>query len=146
MLFIYLYLRSLAGRHAEAAENKGIVNYFIFPRFGLREWEGQIWLWKYKYKYEYKYDYKLKYKYNYKYRYKYKNNTDTNYLMFPRFGLREWEGSRESRFCRIALPLISGRQAGLPISNLSIFTNFKSLNFLKAFAIAVHIWGKMPSY
>ena len=40
--------------------------------------------------------------------------------MFPRFGLREWEGSREIRFCRIALPLISGRQAGLPISNPSI--------------------------
>ena len=80
MLFIYLYLRSLAGRHAEAAENKGIVNYFIFPRFGLREWEAEIE--SYKYKYEYKY------KYNYKYRYKYKNNAqDTNYLMFPRFGL-----------------------------------------------------------
>ena len=121
----------MAGRHAETAENKGIVNYLMFPRFGLREWEAEIE--SYKYKYEHKY------KYNYKYRYKYKNNTDTNYLMFPRFGLREWEGSREIRFCRIALPLISGRQAGLPISNLKIFTNFKCLNFLKAFAIAVHI-------
>ena len=32
----------MAGRQQHvAAENKGIVNYLMFPKFGLREWEGE---------------------------------------------------------------------------------------------------------
>ena len=77
----------MAGRQQHvAAENKGIVNYLMFPKFGLREWEGE--------------------------RSGSTNtstntftngnanidtnthpntNTDTNHFRFPEFGLCEWE-------------------------------------------------------